>query len=82
MSDTMLEAITGQLIGGPDDGNMVTSSVAEIVCSEILELYLDGPDKPPVNVGCKGKYVWQGGKGYFRWFLDNTYTVTVTKDDG
>ncbi len=81
-SGNLLTEFTGQLIGGPNDGNLVTSSVAEIACEEVMNLYLDGPDNPPHNVGCKGKYVWQEGKNYFKWFLDNTYIVTLTKDDG
>jgi uncharacterized protein (DUF2249 family) len=70
----MIIEYTGQLMGGPDDGNLITASVSEFPAKDTLELWLDGLDKSVTVFETTGKYVWENTeKGYcFVWKLDDT----------
>lgn len=64
-----MKEFTGQLIGGPDDGNFVTASLAEIPVVSTTELALDG-DKEGADTSIiviRGRYIWQEDKQYFIW---------------
>lgn len=60
---------TGQLIGGPDEGNLVTSTVPHIDCWSITSLWLDGYRKRPDTQFIQGTYEWDEDKKYFKWVL-------------
>ncbi len=68
----MVTEYTGQLINGPDNGNLVTSSVAEIETKDILELKLDGPDKGVIKYVTKGWYIWSETENCFYWKVHDT----------
>ena len=56
---------TGQLIGGPDDGNLITATVPEFGFEVTYRHWLDGPIRPPSEQTIRGRYVWDGY--VFRW---------------
>lgn len=60
---------SGQFIGGPDDGNMVTSSVARIPVEDTTIWYLDGKNGEATIRVVRGEYIWDENKNYFKWFL-------------
>ena len=70
----MTNEITGQLIGGPDDGNMVTATVEDIAIVSTNVLWLDGKGdgKIATIVETRGNYVWQHSGGYFMWTLESS----------
>ena len=63
----MVAEFTGQLIGGPNDGNLVTSSVARIPYECEDRWWLDGSDSPPTIAVTRGTYIWDEDKNYFKW---------------
>lgn len=65
------EEYTGQLIGGPDDGNIVTSTTMRIPTVGTTELWLDGTGrgKSAFVIITRGFYLWNQDKGYFTWQL-------------
>ncbi len=69
---------TGQLIGGPGDGNMVTATVPEFKMVAWEEMWLDGegPTKSPIITSTEGKYVWDENVHYFRWNLSKSESFT------
>ncbi len=73
---TDLSEYTGQLIGGPDDGNPVTASTKEIPAVSTTELWLDGKEegKTPVLILWKGVYLWNEA-GYFTWKTESNELV-------
>lgn len=56
---------TGQLIGGPDNGNLITSTVPEFRCEVAFRWWLDGDDRSVCDQTIRGTYVWDGR--VFRW---------------
>jgi hypothetical protein len=66
-----MEEFTGQLIGGPDDGNFVSASTEKITVVSTTELWLDGEgaDKSVSIVVTKGEYQWQATSSIFVWKL-------------
>lgn len=65
---------TGQLIGGPDDGNLITATV-EIVPFRCEYVYnLDGLDGPATFHRVVGEYIWDATNGFFRWKLYGSFT--------
>lgn len=62
---------TGQLMGGPEDGNLVTSSVTRIPVSHTSTLWLDGKNdtKIPIEQKTEGTYIWNENEGHFKWEL-------------
>ncbi len=69
---------TGRLYGGPDDGNMVSSSQAYIPVDTTVELWLDGkgPNKSVSIVEIRGAYVWQPYDKLFIWEEDSNQVFT------
>lgn len=74
----VLTEITGQLIGGPEDGNLVSSTVERIYIEDTTKSWLDGTEqgKLPVIVVTTGYYIWQQDRGYFKWELEGTRIMT------
>jgi hypothetical protein len=66
---------TGQLVGGPNEGNMVTSSVKEIPFADMIRLWLDGIDKEPTCVVTNGTYIWSDEDGCFNWKLTGSVVL-------
>lgn len=56
---------TGQLIGGPDEGNLITATVPEVPFEVTYRHWLDGADKPVCETTIRGTYAWDGR--VFRW---------------
>ncbi len=76
---TMTE-YTGILIGGPDQGNLVTSSQQRIpVCTTtVLRLDGEGLDKDEFIIEKKGCYVWSKENNIFLW-EKGSYTEYLKK---
>lgn len=62
-----MNEITGQLIGGPDDGNLVSATVPEIPVRDKTTLWLDGIEEKPTIVETVGTYIWNDERGCFLW---------------
>lgn len=64
-----IKRYTGQFVGGPDDGNMITSSVSEVYAEVTHRNWPDGLDAPPVVLRVAGWYVWNDHpvSPYFIW---------------
>jgi hypothetical protein len=58
---------TGQLIGGPNEGNFVTASVSEIRFIYYTSSYLDGPECQSFRHYIEGIYKWDDNEKCFRW---------------
>jgi hypothetical protein len=62
---------TGQCIGGPDDGNLISASVKDVHFSVTYRRQLDGPDMRKISEETiYGVYRWQDSgftKGTFQW---------------
>jgi hypothetical protein len=58
---------TGQLVGGPDDGNLITATVPDFRCEVVYRQWLDGPDRPVSETIVRGTYVWDESASTFRW---------------
>lgn len=65
----MGERYSGQLIGGPDEGNIITSSVPRFRCEVEYRHWLDGADTPSFVTVVRGVYVWDEAHGIFQWEL-------------
>lgn len=57
----------GNLIGGPDNGNSVESTVPRIQTETSSELWLDGRDKDSTIVVERGSYYWNDTFEDFYW---------------
>jgi hypothetical protein len=68
---------TGQLISGPDQGNVVTSKVPQILSYFVTIHNLEGNDSEPLIEMTKGTYVWQENRGAFVWRLFGTKMLTI-----
>lgn len=65
-----MDKYTGQLMDGPEAGNVITSSV-ERVPVQLQKIYwLDGPDKMWAATTVYGDYVWDENDQGFYWELD------------
>lgn len=66
-----IQEYTGQLEGGPDEGNFVTSSVERFPIKASYTLWLDGPENPPATFTVEGTYIWQPKAPipFFKWEL-------------
>jgi hypothetical protein len=61
---------TGQLMGGPDHGNLVTATVERFEHHASYWSWLDGPGQGPSEiVAVRGWYRWDAEGGVFRWEL-------------
>lgn len=63
---------TGQCLGGPDDGNLVTSAGERFRFEMTNRRWLDGADNPPPVETIRGTYTWDVSDGVFRWNTDST----------
>ena len=77
-----MQEYTGQLLGGPDNGNFVTASLPEIAVVSTTELWLDGVGEgKTINIIIiKGRYIWKENSGRFVWKLDDTKFDTKTME--
>lgn len=73
---SVMDVYTGQVFGGPDDGNFVSTSIPSFPVKNTIELWLDGEEKNVTVVVTKGVYVWQPEKKYFIWQLINSECST------
>jgi hypothetical protein len=64
------EEYTGQLEGGPDEGNLITATVRRFRCEVTYRSWLDGRDGQVATFTVKGHYVWNEPTGTFRWELE------------
>jgi len=66
---SLLKEFTGQLIGGPDDGNYVTASTARIPVTHTIKMWLDGKEEgKTVSISVtEGVYLWQADNHTFKW---------------
>jgi hypothetical protein len=58
---------TGQCVGGPDHGNLITATVTMPTFAITTERYLDGLLSTPSVVTIQGQYVWNPEVGVFNW---------------
>lgn len=58
---------TGQLIGGPDDGNLITATTRRIVFHMVQVMWPDGPSGLATYLISRGEYIWDPEKGCFNW---------------
>ncbi len=58
---------TGKLVGGPNDGDILTSARREIPTEQINRLWLNGPEGSSFEVMEEGLYKWDGFR--FNWNL-------------
>jgi hypothetical protein len=68
---------TGQLRGGPDDGNLVTSTERVFAFKATYASWLDGLKEEPVVVNVRGTYTYvdvDRGGPFFRWERTSTTT--------
>lgn len=70
MSEPQPREYTGQLIGGPDEGNLVTATAQMIFTEVVYRHHLEGPHQPPEEVTIFGWYTWNEGRGCFLWERD------------
>lgn len=66
------EEWTGQLDGGPDDGNLISASVERFWCEVTTRSWLDGRDGLVAEWTVKGHYVWHEPSGTFKWELEKS----------
>lgn len=68
---TVIKEYTGQLMGGPDNGNLVTSSVDRIPTVSTIALWLDGRKEGATVdiIITTGTYIWNNEQGHFLWQL-------------
>lgn len=57
---------SGQCMGGPDDGNLITSNTNEWICVVTFFRALDGGKSPHVQV-VKGSYSWDSRTKTWEW---------------
>lgn len=71
----------GQLVGGPDDGDLVTASTNIITVISTTELWLDGTKEGAAVtvITDKGAYVWQPVEGTFSWVQESS-NCTIRSD--
>lgn len=74
-----MKEYTGVLIGGPDDGNTVTASVAVIPVVSTSAMWLDGEivDATITRIHSKGKYTWDENEQAFLWTLDRSFVTKL-----
>jgi hypothetical protein len=71
---------TGQLIGGPDDGNLITG-IERIYCSQDTFLWLDGTDHPVSASRTTGEYRWteDDGPPHWQWEMWSVHALPHTR---
>lgn len=69
--ETVMVEYSGRLIGGPDDGETLTTTVPEIIITNTMEMWLDGkePGKALDIVVTEGRYIWMDRYKHFEWKL-------------
>jgi hypothetical protein len=63
---------TGQCIGGPDDGNLISATTTVVPFEATYRHALDGDTSVPeswTEQVVRGTYEWDAGRGIFRWSL-------------
>jgi len=65
---------SGQLIGGPDDGNFVTASKDKIPVVSTNEMWLDGEgvDATVTIIIIRGSYIWQETSSLYMWTFETS----------
>lgn len=63
---------TGQLIGGPYNGNWITATVTEFAHIATYQSELDGPHSKQYITTVSGTYCWNETEKIFRWNLGRT----------
>lgn len=58
---------SGPLMGGPDDGNIVTTSTDKIPVKNTCEMWLDGETKDATLIEQSGYYMWDVTGNFFMW---------------
>jgi hypothetical protein len=78
----MTKEYTGMLLGGPDDGSFVASSLPKFPAKQVVTLYLDGKDKDSNEVITEGFYVWHENGPCFKWepYSEAYYTRKKVED--
>lgn len=61
------QEFTGQCVGGPDDGNMITARVRVVKFVATVRRYLDGEGRPDWSDRYEGTYEWDAKYGVFHW---------------
>jgi len=57
----------GHLWGGPDHGNLVSTTVDRFRCIRTITMHLDGGYKTPSVTEIDGVYIWNPEKSRFDW---------------
>lgn len=68
----MTTEYTGQCIGGPDDGNLISATTTVVPFEAIYRHALDGDTSVPESwtvQTVRGTYEWDADRGIFRWVL-------------
>lgn len=60
---------SGQCVGGPDDGNLITSSVEKVKFLSARQWWLDGPDQVSYIHKNQGTYEWDEKDQVFHWVM-------------
>lgn len=63
----MRDKYQGQLWGGPQHGNIISSSVARVMFRREDWMYADGDKGNPYVTGVGGAYVWDAEAGRYNW---------------
>lgn len=76
-----IKEYSGVLLGGPEDGRLVSVSVTRIPTKETIELWLDGvgADKDINQIVTRGAYIWQEKHKHFKWEQHSTAWYTIRK---
>lgn len=67
---------SGHLIGGPDGGNFIDSTVPKVITWDALALNLDGNDAEPTISVTHGSYTWSDSEKCYNWELIDTKFYT------
>lgn len=67
MEGSLMPDYTGQLIGGPDDGNVITANTHRVHFEQQTWHWLEGQFNMPSVNRVTGVYVWDIYRGVFVW---------------
>ncbi len=68
-----MQIYSGELVGGPSDGNTVSTTVPRIPVKVSTEMWLDGLSRPSSVVSETGSYYWSERHQNFKWHNESIH---------